>query len=47
MYAVYKFYGDPKMQVKNHKYTGSEDFVEVKDLVKQHKFFDAPEVASH
>ena len=43
MFAVYKYYGDPTLKVKCNHYTGSEDFVDVKDLVPGHKFFDAPE----
>jgi len=42
MFAVYKYYGDPTMKVKNFKYTGSEDYVETKSLVNAQKFFDAP-----
>jgi hypothetical protein len=44
MFAVYKYYGDPTMKVKNKKYTGTDEYVEVKSLVKDKKFFDAPKV---
>lgn len=42
MFAVYKHYGDPTLKVRSKKYTGKDDFVEVKDLVAHTKFFDAP-----
>jgi len=43
MYAVYKYYGDLKMKVKNKSYTGTDEFVEVQSLVTTHNFFDAPD----
>lgn len=34
MFAVYKYYGDPTLRVQNQKYTGTNDFMEVKNLKK-------------
>ena len=42
MFAVYKYYGDPSMLVKSKRYTNTDDFVAVKDLISHEKFFDAP-----
>lgn len=44
MFAVYKYYGDPTLKVKSTKYTKTADeYVEVKSLVEQQRFFDAPD----
>lgn len=43
MFAVYKYYGDPSLKVKHAKHTKTSDYVEVKSLVEQQRFFDAPE----
>lgn len=45
MYAVYKYYGDNTLKVKNLKYTETDEYQEVKTLMKKKsRFFDAPEV---
>jgi len=42
MFSVYKYYENPSLQVKSPYYTKKDDFVEVRELVPQIKFFDAP-----
>ena len=42
MFSVYKYYENPSMQVKGPHYTKKDDFVEVRELMPQTKFFDAP-----
>lgn len=42
MFSVYKFYENPSLLVKSQHYRGSDDFVEVRELVPKIGFFDAP-----
>lgn len=42
MFSVYKFYENPSMLVKSQHYRGSDDFVEIKEIVPKIGFFDAP-----
>ena len=44
MFSVYKFYENPGLFVKSKEYTDKEDFQEVKKLVPDFQFYDAPEV---
>lgn len=44
MFSVYKFYENPSLQVKSKYYTNKDDFVEVRELVPQIMFFDAPKI---
>lgn len=40
MFAVYKYLGDPKMKIRR---SDQDEFIEMKDLVPNCKFFAAPE----
>ena len=42
MFSVYKYYENPSLQVSSKFHNGSDDYVEVRDLVPKIKFFDAP-----
>ena len=44
MFSVYKYYENPQLLVKSSAYTGSEEYMEVKELVPRVKFFDAPDL---
>jgi len=42
MFSVYKYYENPGLQVQSNYYTQQEDYSEVRTLVPNIKFFDAP-----
>ena len=42
MFSVYKYFENPSLQVKSQHYRGSDDYVELRELVPKFGFFDAP-----
>lgn len=42
MFSVYKYYENPMLQVRSKYHCGSDEFLEVRDLVPKIRFFDAP-----
>lgn len=44
MFSVYKYYENPNLLVKSNYYTGKDEFVEIKSLVPNYQFYDAPEI---
>ena len=43
MFTVYKYCENPNLLVKSQTYTGKDDFQEIKQLVPNIQFYDAPE----